>query len=528
MPVASLILTGCSALGKMRFTGGWVHPARLRARRREKPRETSGQSGGFSQDTSHSPSVPISSNWRCTIALFAPLHPSGRDTSRDDASFPADTHHAAAAPEAASLCATRFARAFCLGSVTLGFGFALAALSPATGATPHTKQGNANQKALDKAIADKKALMARQANEAALIETRRKDQARAAQEAALQAQKARRYSALTNQAENELDATQKQIDALTNDIASLTARQNDQRLALARRRAALQTILPVALRLARYPGTSVVALSGQADDAVQGLSVIAGLTRLTTRQAEDLRSQKTLLDQTAHELADRNTALEAARRKLAALRDLNASRMETAAHQQAEAEARARQAHDEIAAATAKAATLEDALTAIDKAQASIKARMEAEARELERQNQQAKARALSTQARALSSSGNGVTRGGGHGPVAGRVLTAWHQTTESGPASGITYQASAGSSVSAPCAGQIDFAGPFRSFGNMIILDCGHHFRFVLSGLGGLSVSTGQTISRHAALGTMGGGGGALFVQLRSGSKIIDPGPYL
>lgn len=398
-------------------------------------------------------------------------------------------------------------------------------------AAPHAHHGagNANQQALDKALADKKALLVRQASQAALIDAQRKQQARAAKEASAQALKARHYSALTSQAEAELAETLKQIDVLTQDIATLNDRQKTQRLALARRRAALQTMLPVALRVARYPGASIVALSGQANDSVQGLALIAGLTKLTTRQADDLRGQKILLDQTAQTLAERNAALDSAKARLARLRDINAARMDDATHLQAEAQERARQAREEITAATAKAATLDDALSAIDKAQAAIRARMEAEARALARQNQQAKALALKAQANTMSGTGGkGITRSSGHAPVAGRVLTAWHQTTESGPASGITYQAAANSAVSAPCAGQIDFAGPFRSFGNMVILDCGRHYRFVLSGLDQLSVSTGQSIAGHASLGAMGAQGGPLFVQLRSGSRVVDPGPYL
>lgn len=427
----------------------------------------------------------------------------------------------------------------CWGTLgALGVG-AILSPSPDTRAAPHTPPhappraahgaASASQQALDKAIADRKSLIDRQARQTALIDSQRREQTRAAQEAAAQALKARHYSALTTRAETELQATQKQIDALILEIAELTRRQTAQRLALARRRAALQTILPVALRVARYPGASVVALTGQASESVQGLAVIAGLTRLTSRQAEDLRGQKILLDQTAVILAERNASLGRARDTLAHLRDVNADKMDDATHLQAQAQERARQAHDEIAAATATAATLDDALTAIDRTQARIRARMEAEAKELAHRNQRAKASALNAQAATMSGSGGaGPTRSSGHAPVAGRVLTVWHQTTESGPASGITYQAPGGSTVSAPCAGQIDFAGPFRSFGNMIILDCGRHYRFVLSGLGQMTVSTGQVIARHAPLGAMSAGGGSLFVQLRAGSRTVDPGPYL
>lgn len=393
----------------------------------------------------------------------------------------------------------------------------------------HRAPKSANQQALEKAQRARKALLSRRAGEAALIATQRAAQAKATQEAALQAARAHHFSDLTQDAAAELATTEKQIEDLTQEIARLTAQQEQQREALARRRASFQAILPVTLRLARYPSSSLLALSGQADDAVQGLSLIAGLTKLTERQSADLRGQQVLLDRTAQELAERNTALENARRNAERLHSLNARKMDVASHHQEEAQTRAQQARDEIAAATAKAATLDDALAAIEQTQATIRTRMEDEAKNLARQNRKAKARAVASQAKHLTSSGGaGVSHGGGQGPVSGTILTAWHQDTESGPATGITYSARPASPVTAPCAGQIDFAGPFRSFGNMVILDCGRHYRFVLSGLGQLSVASGQSVKRNAPMGQMEASGGRLFVQLRAGSKIVDPRPYL
>lgn len=400
---------------------------------------------------------------------------------------------------------------------------------PAAASPSRHPVSSASQKALEKTKRDREALLSRKAGQAAQIETQRKAQVKAAQEAALQADRARHFSALTDQAAEELAATEKQIDALTQEIARLTDLQSRQRAALARRRASLQAILPVALRLAHYPSTSFIALSGQAEKSVQGLSLIAGLTRLTTRQAEDLHGQQILLDQTAHELSERNDALEKARKMQARLRDINARKKDDATRHQEEAEARLKQARAEIASATVKAATLDDALSALDKTQARLRARMEEEARALARQNQKEKAEAVSNQAKRLSSSsGKGISHGGGHGPVSGTIVTTWHQDTESGPATGVTFEARGAGPVSAPCAGQVDFAGPFRSFGNMIILDCGRHYRFVLSGIGQLAVSSGQSVGKSASLGNMGASGGRLFVQLRSGSAIIDPRPYL
>ncbi|WP_264812523.1 murein hydrolase activator EnvC family protein, partial [Gluconacetobacter sacchari] len=131
-----------------------------------------------------------------------------------------------------------------------------------------------------------------------------------------------------------------------------------------------------------------------------------------------------------------------------------------------------------------------------------------------------------------LSARAPGTPAGRG-APVPGTIVTAWGTTTESGPATGITYAPPSGATVRAPCAGQVDFAGVFRSYGQMIILDCGRHDRFVLAGLGALAVSTGQALAHGAPVGRMPdwAGQGArptLFVQLRHGGGAVDPAPFL
>lgn len=391
----------------------------------------------------------------------------------------------------------------------------------------HGKTAHVSRNALAAARRKKAALVKRRAAQSAVIAARKKTRDEAAKDAAASAQKARHFSALTEQAESELSSTEAQIALLTEDIAALTARQKAQAEALARGRARLQALLPVAVRLSRYPGTSFISLSGQASEAVQGLSIIAGLARATARQTRDLAAQQVLLDKTAQTLAERNEALQAARSKLATLRDRNARLSREATRAQEEAQARASAAQKEIASATEKAGNLEEAIAAIEKTQADIQARLAQQAEALARRHQAEKAKDVSRQAESLGA-GDGVSRGGGQGPVSGTVLTGWHQHTESGPATGITYTAHASAIVRAPCAGQIDFAGPFRSFGNMIILDCGHHYRFVLAGFGKLSASSGQHVGRKAVLGAMSAEGGHLFVQLRAGSKAVDPRPYL
>ncbi|MBR2124720.1 MAG: peptidoglycan DD-metalloendopeptidase family protein [Acetobacter sp.] len=114
--------------------------------------------------------------------------------------------------------------------------------------------------------------------------------------------------------------------------------------------------------------------------------------------------------------------------------------------------------------------------------------------------------------------------------PVPGTLITRWGAPTETGPATSMIYNTSLSALVRAPCSGSVDFAGVFRSYGQMIILNCGRHYRFILAGLSELSVNTGQKLLKGAQLGHMGSTSTTtrLLLQLRHGQQIINPASFL
>jgi septal ring factor EnvC (AmiA/AmiB activator) len=128
--------------------------------------------------------------------------------------------------------------------------------------------------------------------------------------------------------------------------------------------------------------------------------------------------------------------------------------------------------------------------------------------------------------------------RGGRVLPVAGLVSREFGAAGEGGPSRGLTFQAPAGARVVSPCAGRIAFAAPFRSFGRLLIVDCGEGYHFVLGGLDRLDVSPGHKVLAGEPVGLLGGassgtatadGGGraALYVELRRRGEPVDPRPW-
>ena len=114
--------------------------------------------------------------------------------------------------------------------------------------------------------------------------------------------------------------------------------------------------------------------------------------------------------------------------------------------------------------------------------------------------------------------------------PVAGRITTQWGEAAAGGPHRGQTWAAAPGARVVSPCAGRAAYAAPFRSYGLLLIVDCGGGYHFVLAGLVRLDAAAGQRLLAGEPVGVLGGAGagnGALYVELRRNGQPVDPRPW-
>jgi len=119
--------------------------------------------------------------------------------------------------------------------------------------------------------------------------------------------------------------------------------------------------------------------------------------------------------------------------------------------------------------------------------------------------------------------------------PVSGSVIRTYGARDADGVLSqGLTYTAPAGSPVVAPRAGKVVFAGPFRGYGQILILQHDGGYHSFLAGFGridadmGQQVETGEPLGVLPARGEKGGEKGAakpeLYFEWRRNNEPVDP----
>ena len=313
----------------------------------------------------------------------------------------------------------------------------------------------------------------------------------------------------------------------TNQMRALRDQKSQAQAARDKAARALGPMLPLIERLALYPSETLLAAPQHTGDALRGLMAARGLSRVLGAQAAQWQHQQAHLVQAETALNNQAATLAATRAaQAAASADLD--RQIAAANQAALAANQAAQQEQALAQqAGAKASSLRGLL-------AALAAQRIAAAQALAQRHQATAAAAANLKAQIAAAPTINLGKNALLIPVSGKLVRDFGADTGAGPATGLTYQAAPNARVIAPCSGTVVFADTFRSFGPMIILDCGNSVHFVLGGLAKLDVEVGRSLRAGEPVGTMPDWTDTtaerpvLYLELRRGGQPINPTPYL
>jgi len=114
--------------------------------------------------------------------------------------------------------------------------------------------------------------------------------------------------------------------------------------------------------------------------------------------------------------------------------------------------------------------------------------------------------------------------------PVAGEIVKRFGDSDGFQDAKGLTIRTRPGAQVVAPFDGQIMFAGPFKGYGQILIIDHGGGYHSLLAGIDQIEASVGQRVVAGEPVGVMKSGepNPSLYLELRRQGQPINPLPWL
>ncbi len=315
-------------------------------------------------------------------------------------------------------------------------------------------------------------------------------------------------------------------------MEALAGERRDAEERLAARAKAIEPLLPLVERLSLYPAETMLAVPLPPSQAIRGVLVLQGVAHEIAEQAAALQRERAALraarDAVAAE-APHLAQAEAAQANAAAALDRQLA-VANASQRRAETEAAA--AGQRAADLAAQAATLRGLVDKLEQAKRREAAQARADA--ARRRTGGAGHQVAFAPTAPESMAPDAHPRGQLLVPVTGRVVRGWGEPTDAGPASGISYRPAPSARVVAPCGGRVLFAAPFRSYGRLVILDCGGGYDVVLAGFANLAVKLGQIVQKGDPVGTMPDWNPAarsnpptLYVELRRGGEAVNPAPW-
>ena len=118
------------------------------------------------------------------------------------------------------------------------------------------------------------------------------------------------------------------------------------------------------------------------------------------------------------------------------------------------------------------------------------------------------------------------------------RALSFGEKTQYGGQSKGMVLETRNAAQVVAPCDGWVVYAGEFRSYGQLLIINAGDGYHMLLAGMSQIDVQSGQFVLTAEPIGTMSGGAKnspastqtnapVLYIELRKDGRPIDPDPW-
>lgn len=321
-------------------------------------------------------------------------------------------------------------------------------------------------------------------------------------------------------------------------LARIESEEKEKVEALESRRRQLSDLLMALARHARRPPEALVALPASPEDTIRSALLLAAAVPELEAEASTLKADVDELDAIRRAAAATREGLEKESRELAAGRKRLQALVAQRSKLQQDTQAERRQAQADAARLAREAKDIKDLME-----------RLEAERVSRAAETAKRAAQAARRKPAPTPTPASPATRPRGTtevaslprpvAPVTGRLLSAFGSRGEGGSVNrGIALEVSSGTAVLAPFGGRVVYAGPFRDYGQLLIIEHGEGYHLLLAGLGRIDSALGESVLPGEPIGIVGnttgavaGGSGPpsrLYLELRRNGRPIDPMPWL
>jgi murein hydrolase activator len=357
--------------------------------------------------------------------------------------------------------------------------------------------------------------------------------------AAIKKDQATITAALIQSAKTERKLSQ-DIEDITDRVEALKLQEADVKRSLAGRRGVLAEVLGALQRMGLNPPPAILVKPDDALASVRSAILLGAVVPELREQTQILLIDLAELSRVAASIeAERQRLSSAFSEQLAEKRrlDLLVAEKQRLQNEQEEALGAERQRSEELAG---KAKSLKDLIASLEKQQKEAeKARIAREKKE--KRDSELAAIPVPEANRLAESAPFAALKGQVALPVTGKLSRRFGAPDGNGGVMlGDMVATQSTAIVTAPSDGSVLYAGPFRSYGQLLILNAGDGYHVVLAGMSRISVAPGQSVLAGEPVGAMGEsrvasvsaqppGNAApeLYVEFRKDGKPVDPAPW-
>ncbi len=310
------------------------------------------------------------------------------------------------------------------------------------------------------------------------------------------------------------------LQKLESELAALKQKKSDLVSSLQSDRESLASLIVALERIRRLPPETLLARPGAPRDTAQAATALGAILPELNKRAEDLRVKLEELGKVETELTASQETLKAAYDALKTEKGkmdfLLASRSKAWTQTQSDL----KQQQQAVATASKEASDFEELIARIEQKNRALQA---------EKEKQQRQAEPSRLLGRKLpDASANVPLPGNAQLPVSGIVRVRYGEPDAIGaPSEGLRIESRSAAVVVAPMGGIVRYAGEFKSYGNIVLLEHKNNYHSLIAGLGRIDTVVGQSVDSGEPVGSLGAQAGerpVLYYELRLNGKPVNP----